>query len=110
VKLGSITLEDTDVDEMPPKEIRRRMEIVAAILDERERQTQEEGWTESHDDLHQNRELAQAAACYAVHPRPSMWPWATDILKVDAKSYEDRLVIAGALIVAELERVRRMSE
>jgi hypothetical protein len=87
-----------------------RERILCAIRAERERQVNREGFTVAHDDLHQNRELAQAAACYAVHPRPSMWPWATDILKVDCKSYEDRLIIAGALIVAELERVRRISE
>src|SRR5512137_1730113 len=94
----------------PPPHIQRRMMILHAIREERDRQEAEEGFDEKHDDLHQNRELAQAAACYAVHPRPSMWPWAVDILKVDAKTYEQRLITAGALIVAELERLKRAEE
>lgn len=89
-----------------------------AILDielERARQQLVEGWTCEHDDAHDGGEMAIAAACYAAHhdgdedtPRWSLlrwWPW-------DAKWFKptDRrrdLVKAGALIVAEIERLDR---
>lgn len=41
-----------------------------AILDvvaERQRQQSVEGWTPEHDNAYQNSELADAAACYAIH-------------------------------------------
>lgn len=87
--------------------------------DERQRQITEEGWTPEHDDEHVNGELADVAACYATAHRwvsmggieaplevyPENWD-----LKWFKKQKHDRkrqLIIAGALLIAELERLDR---
>jgi len=81
------------------------------VLAERERQKSIEGWTEAHDDTHATGELAAAAACYArlaglerIQPPPS-WPWAQQWWK--PKDRRRDLVRAGALIIAEIERLDR---
>ena len=38
---------------------------VVDVLAERKRQTDEEGWSEKHDDQHTDRSLALAGVCYA---------------------------------------------
>jgi hypothetical protein len=42
---------------------------IELIAEERARQKTEHGWTEHHDDRHDDGELALAAACYAT-PKP----------------------------------------
>lgn len=85
-----------------------------AILDviaERQRQQSVEGWTSEHDDAYQNSELADAAACYAINAHnqglstPAHWPWASDWWKQSGPRRD--LVKAGALILAEIERIDR---
>ncbi|QYG86553.1 ead/Ea22-like family protein [Citrobacter koseri] len=97
-----------------------------AILDviaERQRQQSVEGWTPEHDDLHDSGELAGAAACYAhytnargwVFPtnpgdyqsadEPNNWPWDPAWWKPTNPRRD--LVKAGALILAEIERIDR---
>ncbi len=85
-----------------------------AILDvilERQRQRAIEGWTSEHDDAYQNSELSDAAACYAIHAHnqgfstPANWPWAPDWWKQSGPRRD--LVKAGALILAEIERIDR---
>lgn len=85
-----------------------------AILDvasERQRQMSIEGWTSEHDDAYQNSELADAAACYAINAHnqgfstPAHWPWAPDWWKQSGPRRD--LVKAGALILAEIERIDR---
>lgn len=83
---------------------------------ERIRQVKAEGWTPEHDDtVTKTGCLATAAACYllesdaypnAGHP-PPLWPWAAGWWK--PKDYRRDLVRAGALVVAELERLDRAS-
>jgi hypothetical protein len=80
------------------------------VAAERERQKSEENWTPKHDDEHSNGELAQAAACYALeHPGYSgfthQWPWDSEWWK--PKDRRRNLVRAGALILAEIERLDR---
>lgn len=85
------------------------------VLAERRRQVEVEGWTPEHDDRHRAGTLATAAACYALSshgftPRgepPAIWPWATDWWK--PKRDRRDLVKAGALILAEIERLDRAS-
>ena len=90
----------------------------ADVLAERQRQVEVEGWTPGHDDVHGAGELAEAAACYALHAhvpteskakyKPSYWPWARKWWKPgDARK---DLVKAGALILAEIERLDRRAE
>jgi hypothetical protein len=78
------------------------------VLAERKRQVSVEGWTPEHDDQHASGELACAAACYAVGgdaEPPPMWPWDADWWK--PTSQRRMLVKAGALILAEIERLDR---
>ena len=81
------------------------------VISERQRQRAVEGWTSEHDDAYQNSELADAAACYAINAHnqgfstPAQWPWAPDWLKQSGPRRD--LVKAGALILAEIERIDR---
>ncbi len=106
------------------------------VLAERERQKSKEGWTPQHDDEHCDGELSRAAACYAVpsldkktvahHHEwsgnaryddsrcvpvgsvevPVLWPdWDGQWWK--PKDRRRDLVRAGALILAEIERLDR---
>lgn len=87
-----------------------------AILDvvaERQRQKTIEGWTPEHDDEHCNGELAMAAVCYINETgtvnrnggKPWGWPWDASWWK--PKTRRRNLVKAGALILAEIERLDR---
>lgn len=87
---------------------------VALIAAERLRQVSAEGWTPEHDDLHQNGEMAVAAACYAWHDAffvsaaavgalDGLWPWESSWWKPSADPIRN-LVRAGALIAAEIDR------
>jgi hypothetical protein len=92
------------------------------VLAERLRQVEAEGWTPKHDDTHRRGELAMAAACYAVGDqirgkdaieetatvkaaRWRYWPWADEWWKPADR--RRNLVKAGALILAEIERLDR---
>ncbi len=83
----------------------------ADVLAERQRQVTAEGWTAEGDDSYQNSELADAAACYAIHAHnqgfstPAHWPWSTTWWKQTNPRRD--LVKAGALILAEIERIDR---
>lgn len=97
------------------------------VLAERQRQISEEGWTPEHDDEHGGGQMAGAAACYASHvnargwvldgledglnvyqtePTPDAWPWDEPWWKPTDPRRD--LVKAGALILAEIERIDRM--
>jgi hypothetical protein len=92
---------------------------VAVIAAERARQISVEGWTPLHDDAHTFSELAWAATCYAA-PRPVLrtkdykardpWPWAPEWDKRGKHDRIKQLAIAGALIAAEIDRLKRLHE
>lgn len=107
------------------------------VLAERSRQVEAEGWTPANDDAHDDGAMARAAACYALpvpmlvleersqtYDRsrirgespiwatakfsvPAMWPasWRPSWWK--PKDRRRDLVRAGALILAEIERMDR---
>jgi len=83
------------------------------VLAERRRQVVAEGWTPEHDDQHRLGELAMAAASYACAaddgdceaPR-AIWPW--DWSCWNPKDRRHNLIKAGALILAEIERLDRI--
>jgi len=99
------------------------------VLAERRRQVEAEGWTPEHDEENSGGEMAKAAAVYALcsaEPGPSRavmdefkaynsvpfkirnrWPWSEDWLKPTSRRRD--LVKAGALILAEIERLDRAS-
>ena len=99
-------------------------DALAAIAEERRRQIEVEGWDAAHDDAHSDGQLADAAACYAATVRAfceavfvgrayqpmvtyrDLWPWADEWWK--PKDRRRDLVRAGALIVAEIERLDRL--
>ncbi|AZN72767.1 hypothetical protein D5400_17115 [Georhizobium profundi] len=91
------------------------------VMNERDRQVNEEGWSSEHDDFHVDESLAQAAACYALpdpelvtpgwpagaRTRPRLWPknWAATWWKPQDR--RRNLVRAAALLLAEIERIDR---
>lgn len=83
------------------------------VLTERKRQQDVKGWTVQHDDGHDGCELGHAAACYAAGvPLPGFWPrgW---VFKDSgdgqlSDGHRRMLVKAGALILAEIERIDRL--
>lgn len=97
--------------------------VIRDMTAERQRQVSVEGWTAEHDDNHIESQLAFAAACYALHaafgnpgreddsdaPRraiiTSNWPWSWEWWKPSVARSD--LVKAGALILAEIERLDR---
>ena len=94
------------------------MKVIEEIAAERERQQSVEGWSIGHDDEHDDGALARAAASYAfigsfesrgaTHAtKPVYWPW--DRAWWKPKDRRTDLIRAGALIVAEIERLDRVS-
>lgn len=94
------------------------IDLIAA---ERKRQVEVEGWTPEHDDEHINGALARAAGCYSVPPDMRarlvkgtmgdvidwMWPFNKDWWKPSPDDRIRELVKAGALIAAEIDRLKR---
>ena len=93
------------------------------VLAERRRQVDVEGWTPEHDDQHLQGALGRAAGLYALNAgvaqhfgthdtsicdTPDSWPWAPEWWK-PLNARRD-LVKAGALILAEIERIDRAAE
>ena len=87
---------------------------------ERWRQTQVEGYAPERDDGYEKGELAAAAACYAAPMRwvtghdatrdvwiPKGWPWAYEHWKPTPDDRLREVVKAGALLLAEAERLIR---
>lgn len=83
------------------------------VIAERQRQQSVEGWMPEHDDEHCNGELAMAAVCYINETgtvnrnggKQWGWPWDASWWKPNAR--RRNLVKAGALILAEIERIDR---
>ncbi|MFU2892045.1 hypothetical protein ACM7N3_11785 [Pseudomonas aeruginosa] len=86
---------------------------------ERRRQIEAEGWTPEHDDAHSHGEMARAAACYALAGSSApndgtaallvslAWPWDEQWWKPTSARRD--LVKAGALVMAEIERLDRVA-
>lgn len=86
--------------------------FMLAVIAERRRQIDQEGWTLTHDNDHTPGELARAGAAYAIGhhdfkgaPPPACWPWHREWWK--PQDFRRDMVRAGALIVAEGERYDR---
>ena len=93
---------------------------IELIADERARQINVEGFSNTSDDYQTNGQLAVAAACYAT-PRltrhsaiadytsifETLWPFKMDWWKPTPEDRIRELTKAGALIVAEIERLQR---
>jgi hypothetical protein len=87
-----------------------------AVIAERFRQVEVEGWSVEHDDEHQTGELARAGAAYAINAPAhvglcrlspfeitlKVWPWSNEWWKPGG--FRRDLIKAAALILAEIER------
>lgn len=103
--------EEATVRPLPP-------DGVTLIAEERRRQMAVEGWTPAHDDEHDEGQMAAAAACYAMAPdriyfrdgteMREVWPWDPAWDKRDKHPPLRRLVISGALVAAEIDRLLRV--
>jgi hypothetical protein len=88
---------------------------IEEIYAERRRQVDAEGWTPEHDDGHGGGWLGRAAAAYALQGVGDLagyegeWPVAHGPPPPPKDDRRRALVIAGALIVAEIERLDRLS-
>lgn len=96
---------------------------IELIADERQRQITKEGWTLEHDKEHDEGALREGALCYLAreleenaiwNPIPErmlretadlFWPWRGEF-EIKPTTLERNLVKAGALIAAELDRLR----
>ena len=90
------------------------------IAEERQRQIDEEGWTINHDVRHRTGQLVEAAIAYAAqsinievrrvtigtlrHIYSDLWPWDKTFDKRKKHAPLRCLVIAGALLAAEIDR------
>ncbi|WP_262048638.1 hypothetical protein [Bradyrhizobium sp. Bra78] len=92
--------------------------FIQAVIAERFRQIEQEGWSTAHDDAHPAGELAAAGSSYAIMPTwrrradddfgpepPMTWPWSLDWWKPQNNRRD--LVRAAALVVAEGEKLDR---
>ena len=99
----------------------RAIELIRA---ERLRQIEKEGFTQEHDAEHEDNKLAQAAASYALDEEvrdaistlctpemryegapPVTWPFGDEYWKPSPDDRLRELTKAGALIVAEMEKL-----
>lgn len=111
------------------------MSGVERIAAERARQVDEEGYTAEQDDRWEAGQLAEAAACYSMPGNLYVerrfaggvrfvdpWPFRIyldkrrsvganypDRIEVEGEERIDRLVKAGALIAAEIDRLQRVT-
>ncbi len=95
-----------------------KAEFAGALWDirsERQRQVDEEGFKPKHDDRHDDGALSQAAAAYAIagidglqSRAEKLFPWEDNWWKPTDRRRD--LVKAGALIVAEIERLDRAAQ
>ncbi len=102
--------------------IKHALQQVAAARDvvaERQRQKDVEEWSEDHDDEHDDEALALAAAWYALPDvvrsaldvnDMSPWPQTWDLSYFKPGNRRRELVKAGALILAEIERIDRAAQ
>ncbi len=93
--------------------VREHTTAIRDVIAERYRQQSVEGWTPEHDDEHSGGEMALAASSYALYAHrkpiapaiPFNWPWEPVWFKQQGARRD--LVKAGALILAEIERIDR---
>jgi len=89
----------------------RRLSIIDEIKQERSNQINN-GYDSNHDDNHTEGEIRKAAICYAISfydkdEAVDWWPWDSYQFK-HKKTGRDALIVAAALLVAEIERLDRI--
>lgn len=108
----------------PPAQETNGLDAAARdVLSERRRQQEVEGWTPEHDDEHVSGEISALAAFYAMPPAARDWDASSTgygetlgeaMLPPDWRAKpgdrRDELKKAGALILAEIERIDRAAQ
>jgi len=106
--------------------IKHSLDIADELFVERRSQVEEKGYDEDHDDGHRDGSIASAAATYAFYASTSgwrdgrlmdssvfvsvfRWLWPSS-WNFKARPRRRCLIIAGALIIAEIERIDRESK
>lgn len=102
---ATLTAENTRLREELDAMKAERDAAAEDVIAERRRQINAEGWTPEHDDQHVDGQMAKAAGFYAAPRHPAFWPWAWSWFKPTTRRRD--LVKAGALILAEIERLDR---
>lgn len=86
---------------------------IELIAEERQEQIEKHGFTAMHDEEYEDEELRIAAVALLTpngeqgldYLFPALWNKG-NVRKMCSKSYKQRLIIAGALIAAEYDRVQ----
>lgn len=94
------------------------MSAMDMIIAERRRHQDVEGWTAEHDDEHTDGSLFEAAMCYVTfdpekqNPNiaPRGWPSSWGDMWFKPRSRLENLVRAGALCLAESDRLKRRND
>lgn len=125
-KMNSInTITFDDVDGMNISELREHLrklrlsniehKALSDVAAERNRQVHVEGFTADRDDQYDSRQLSTAAACYAAFTTAypagdpvEHWPWDKRWWKPSAE-HRKNLIKAAALLIAEIERIDRIT-
>jgi hypothetical protein len=93
---------------------------IELIAQEREKQVATLHWSAQHDDGYTTGQLIMAASSYADYAlwrvmgvghfgtMPKQWPWEAKWWKPDVDPVRN-LVVAGALIAAEIDRLQRLA-
>ena len=108
------------IDQQQKQMMKTGIEI---ITEERQRHFNVEGWTAEHDDGHIDGELAGLAMCYLTDPEkreeefgelePPVWfpeSWDLQWWKPTPDDRIRELAKAGALVVAEIDRLLRLNQ
>lgn len=102
---------DAFLAEVRAQGVKSLSNAVQSVISERQRQQSVEGWTPEHDDQYGEFQLLWASSCYVLNTIqpfnriPMDWPWAPEWWKPTNPRRD--LVKAGALILAEIERIDR---
>ncbi|ENU3990418.1 hypothetical protein ACFH0L_004671 [Enterobacter kobei] len=102
---------DAFLAEVRAQGVKSLSNAVQSVISERQRQQSVEGWTPEHDGQYSKSQLLWASSCYVLNTIqpfnriPLDWPWAPEWWKPTHPRRD--LVKAGALILAEIERIDR---
>lgn len=86
---------------------------IELIAKERQEQIEKHGYDEKHDFQNRNEELRNTAICLLAHDANKFPFHSWDIkyfVKLFKKDRKEKLIIAGALIAAEIDRLQNLEK
>jgi len=79
---------------------------IELIAQKRQEQIEKHGWDAEHDKSHSDREIVTFTLyVLTLQEKYVQYGWGESENKVFEKKYKERLIIAGALIAAEIDRL-----